>query len=128
LIALFYAADHHHLVADTGYRQLVRSNTRLLMPLPIVFEVYKRILHQVGPQAAQAGLQRIRGSLEITYPQLADLDAVTDLIATMPTWRGSLEDALVAVTGLSLDVPVWTLNYRDLATVRNLHFWTPATA
>lgn len=96
--------------------------------MPIVFDVYKRILHQVGPQAARAGLHRMRGSLEITYPQRADLDAIVDLVATMPTWRGSLEDALVAVTGLSLDVPVWTLNYRDLSAVRNLHFWMPALA
>ena len=31
----------------------------------------------------------------------------------------------VALLGLRLDVPVWTINFRDLAAFRNLHFWTP---
>jgi hypothetical protein len=43
----------------------------------------------------------------------------------MPAWRGTLEDALVAVTGLRLRAPVWTLNYRDLAAFGSLEFWTP---
>ncbi|HLH25205.1 MAG TPA: hypothetical protein VK066_22005 [Chloroflexota bacterium] len=33
-----------------------------------------------------------------------------------------------AVTGLSLSVPVWTLNYRDLAAYPNLHLWTPSAS
>jgi predicted nucleic acid-binding protein len=40
-------------------------------------------------------------------------------------WGATLEDAIVIQTALVLDVPVWTLNYRDFAAVKTLRFWTP---
>ena len=40
-------------------------------------------------------------------------------------WGTTLEDAIVIQTALVLDVPVWTLNYRDFAAVKTLKFWTP---
>ncbi len=67
-----------------------------------------------------------RDALAIVYPAPSDLDRLEALADAMPRWTGSLEDALVAITGLSMDIPVWTLNYRDLAAFRNLRFWTPA--
>jgi hypothetical protein len=40
-------------------------------------------------------------------------------------WGATLEDAIVIQTALVLDVPVWTINYRDFAGVKTLRFWTP---
>ena len=61
----------------------------------------------------------------MTYPDAEVFGRVLSRLNRRPAWGGSLEDALVAVTGSWLDVPVWTLNYRDFGAFRNLHFWTP---
>jgi hypothetical protein len=128
LISFFFERDAEHSTAVVGFRQLARAHTRLIAPLPIVFEVYKWLLYQAHPGAAQLGLQRMRRSLEIVYPGVDDFKEVAAVLAGLATWNGTLEDALVALMGLRMDVPVWTMNYRDLAAFPNLHFWTPATS
>jgi predicted nucleic acid-binding protein len=128
LIAWLYSLDAGHATAVAGFRELARAGTRVLVPLPIVFEVYKWLLFEIGPKGAREGLARMRRGMEILYPETVMLERVSTVLATMPDWRGALEDALVAVTGLQLDVPVWTLNYRDLGAFRNLRFWTPSGA
>ena len=128
LIALLHRADPDHAAATAGFRQLTQVRTRLVTPLPIVFEVYKWLVYEAHPAAAQLGLQQMRRGLEIVYPAATELNEVGSVLAAMPTWKGTLEDALVAVTGLRLDAPVWRLNFRDLAAFRNLQFWTPATS
>lgn len=128
LIALFHGRDRDHATAVAGFRQLFNRRARLVVPLPIVFEVYKWLLREADPEAAQVGLQVMLQTLDVQYPVEGVLEELIGVIASMPTWRGSLEDALVAVTGLRLDVPVWALDYRDLSAFRNLHFWTPGPA
>ncbi len=74
---------------------------------------------------ARLSLVRIREAVEILYPAADDLDRAVEIVARMPAWQGSLEDAIVAATALDLKVPVWTLNYRDMAAFPMLTFWTP---
>jgi predicted nucleic acid-binding protein len=124
LIALLHGADPDHAGAVAGFRRLAAFHTRLVTPLPVVFEVYKWLLFEGGAGPARVGLQRMRQSLDIAYPEEADLGAAAQLVAAMPAWRGTLEDAFVALTGLRLAAPVWTLNYRDLAAFQRLQFWT----
>jgi predicted nucleic acid-binding protein len=128
LIGLFYVADAHHITALTGFHQLHQERAAVLVPLPIVFEVYKWLTYRERRAVASLALTRMRATLEIVYPERVDLKAMVRVLRAMPEWPGSLEDALVAVTALQRDVPVWTFNYRDLAAFRNLHFWTPAPA
>jgi predicted nucleic acid-binding protein len=125
LIALLHRADADHATAAAGFRQLAEARTRLITPLPIVFEVYKWLLYESHQGASRLGLQQMRRGLDIVYPAAPELDDVATMLTAMPTWKGTLEDALVAETGLRLDAPVWTLNFRDLAAFRNLRFWTP---
>lgn len=127
LIALLHRGDPDHAAADSGFRQLAGSRVRLVTPLPIVFKVYKWLVHEAHVGIAQFGLQRMRQSLEIVYPDAADFDEVTAISATLPSWKGTLVDALVAATGLRRGIPVWTLNFRDLSAFRNLQFWAPST-
>jgi predicted nucleic acid-binding protein len=126
LIALLHGRDRDHASARRGFEELTRAGTRLIAPLPIVFEVYKWVLYEAGAPEARVALRRMRESLEAAYPTHADLDDVSDVLAAMPSWAGSLEDALVAVVGLRLGAPVWTLNFRDLAAFGSLRFWTPS--
>jgi hypothetical protein len=120
--------DAHHATADAGFRQLNRVRAVVFVPLPIVFEVYKRLVYDTRPEIARLALAQMHNSLEIVYPGADELDEVVEILDCMPTWGGSLEDALAAVTALQFDVPVWTFNYRDLGAFRNVHFWTPAPA
>lgn len=125
LIALLHRQDRDHAAAVAGFQQLAQAHTRLLTPLPVVFEVYKWLVYEAGPRAAHLGLARMREGLEVIYPAPPDLTELVVVLSALPAWSGTLEDALVALTGLKQDVPVWTLNYRDLAAFRALRFWTP---
>jgi hypothetical protein len=51
--------------------------------------------------------------------------SVRIMITSLPKWKGSLEDATVAVTALRYRCPVWTLNYRDFSIFQSLEFWNP---
>src|SRR5436853_7077240 len=97
LIALLYADDRDHSAAVHGFRQLARGGTRLLAPLPIVFEVYKWLLYETNLRRARDGLAHMRRGTEIVYPEATAIDQVTTMLTSMPAWGGSLEDALVAI-------------------------------
>lgn len=125
LIGLVDRDDHYHTDARRGFEQLAASRTQLVVPLPIVFEVYKWLAYEISPLAARDGFALMRRACHIRTVEPSDLDEIVGLAEGMPLWSGSLEDALVAMVGLRTDTPVWTLNYRDLAAFPNLRFWTP---
>ncbi len=125
-IALFHRSGIDHVVANRGFRQLATASSRQIAPLPIVFEAYKWTLNEAGPFAARLCLSKMRQSAEIIYPSPTDFDDAADVLARMPTWSGSLEDALVAITARKLSIPVWTMNYRDFSAFKTLTFWTPS--
>lgn len=120
-----YEEDEHHVTAARGLRLLAAGHAELLIPVPVVFEVYKRLNYDVGPALAHAGLQTMRSSLSILYIASHELDELQRIVLSMPWWGGSLEDASLAMIGLSREVPVWTFNYRDFRAFRNLQFWSP---
>lgn len=123
LIALFHAKDPDHSKALDGFRRLVRHKTRLVTPLPVVFEVYKWLLFQAGPETARKGLKGLVETLEIEPLDLESFVVLQASVQGLPGWRGSLEDASVALLALRLKAPVWTFNYRDLGVFKGLSFW-----
>jgi len=123
LIALFHAADPYHAEALRGFRTLVGGKSRLIIPLPVLFEVYKWLLFEGDPAVARKALARMLEALEVEPLQVDDLEAIRLLLAARPEWKGTLEDASVALLALRLRAPVWTLNYRDLGVFRELSFW-----
>lgn len=126
LIALAYSADPDHAVSRAGFDTLIRGRARLVAPLPIVFEVYKWLLHQAGARVAQAALVDMRSVLELVFPDPSIFDDVLAMVTALGTrWNGSLEDALVAAVAIRLRLPAWTLNYRDLAAFPRLALWSP---
>ena len=126
LIALLHGKDADHEAAVAGFRRLAGARSRLIAPLPIVFEVYKWLAYEVSTDAARVGLARMRQSLELPLLDRPVVHELAGLLEAMPRWTGSLEDALVAMVALRTDTPVWTVNYRDLAAFPNFRFWTPA--
>jgi predicted nucleic acid-binding protein len=126
LIALFAAQDLDHPTAKQGFGQLFQDRTQLITPIPIIYEVYKWLLYETSPTVAQSALRVMRQSLHEVAVDSIELEAVQALIALIPKWKGSLEDATVILYAQQLNCPVWTLNYRDFGVFTNLSFWNPA--
>ncbi|ETN89368.1 type II toxin-antitoxin system VapC family toxin [Thermus sp. NMX2.A1] len=91
LIALFHAADPDHESAVRGFRALAREHSRLITPLPVVYEVYKWLLFEANALIAQQALGRMMEALEILPLRLDDLEAIQILLLGMQGWRGTLE-------------------------------------
>jgi predicted nucleic acid-binding protein len=128
LIAILDNREEEHAQATRGLAQLVAARTRVIVPLPIVFEVFKWLSNETRREVARAWLGQIHDGAVIRYPQRSELDRVTAILYMMPFWRGSMEDALLAVTCERERLPLWTFNYRDLAAFKHLQFWTPGPA
>jgi predicted nucleic acid-binding protein len=126
LIALFAAQDRDHLTAKQGFEQLAQARTQLITPIPIIYEVYKWLLYETSPAIAQSALKVMRQSLHEVAVNSIELEAVQALVALIPNWKGSLEDATVILGAQNNRCPVWTLNYRDFGVFTNLSFWNPA--
>lgn len=125
LIALFYATDTYHAQCVAGFSQLIEGNTLLLTPLPIVFEVYKWLLQRTRPEVAQQTLLTMNDSLHILAMEAEAFSQLQAVVAQLPQWKGSLEDATVMLTALQHRCPVWTYNFRDFSIFSALEFWNP---
>jgi predicted nucleic acid-binding protein len=125
LIALFAAQDRDHATAKQGFAQLAQAKTQLITPIPIIFEVYKWLLYETSPTIAQSALKVMRQSLHEVTVTSVELETLQSLVALIPNWKGSLEDAIVILYAQKLNCPVWTLNYRDFGAFTNLSFWNP---
>src|SRR5256885_1126858 len=92
IIGILTPHDEYHHEAERGFRQLRESRAQVLIPVPIVFEVYKRLAYDVGPELARRGLDYMSASLTLLYLDSDDLDVLQVLVESMPWWGGSLED------------------------------------
>jgi predicted nucleic acid-binding protein len=125
LIALFYEKDSYHQSAIKGFTQLNQEKTQLVTPIPIIFEVYKWLLHRGSVTLAQktlAVMQRSLYSVSLTDEDFVQLQV---MIQSLSNWKGSLEDATVILISQKYKAPIWTLNYRDFGRFKNLEFWNP---
>jgi len=125
LIGLFYAKDTYHEQCVNGFQQLAKQKTILLTPIPIIFEVYKWLLQRTYPAIAQNTLKVMQESLHPVALDQNDFEQIQAMVTQLPQWQGSLEDATVVFIALRYHSPVWTYNFRDFGTFKNLDFWTP---
>lgn len=125
LIAFFYAKDTDHAVCKAGFEQLLATNTTLVAPIPVVFEVYKWLIQRTTPAVAQATLAIVQKSLKFVPLTQQDFDEIYLMVQALPQWQGSLEDATVILLAQRYKSPVWTLNYRDFGIFKFLEFWNP---
>lgn len=125
LIALFWAKDPDHSQAVSGFQQLITARTRLITPVPILFEVYKWLLYRGSARIAWNALNKMQSSLYLVPSVEADLAELRGIIQSLSDWQGSLEDATVVLMAQRYRAPVWTLNYRDLGVFQSISFWNP---
>jgi hypothetical protein len=103
----------------------MRRHAKILVPIPVVFEVFEWLAYNVEAASARLALGRMRQSFEIVEVNRVMLVALAEMVDAIPRWPGSLEDAVLAFVGGHMDAPVWTFNYRDLKAFPKLQFWTP---
>lgn len=126
LIALFYEKDSYYQLAIKGFTQLNEQKTQLITPIPIIFEVYKWLLHRGSVTLAQKTLAVMQKSLYSVSLTDEDFVQLQVIIQSLSHWQGSLEDATVILIAQKYSVPIWTLNYRDFGRFKNLQFWNPS--
>ena len=125
LIAFFYAKDTYHSYCVAVFSQLDASQTALLTPIPIIFEVYKWLLHHSYGNVARRALQIMNDKLQTVALEEQTFNNLQKILTDLPNWKGSLENATVVLTALQYDCPVWTYNYRDFSIFQSLEFWNP---
>ena len=125
LIALFSEKDRAHGISVQGFRVLQEAKTRLVIPMPVMFETYKWLLFRAGAAKARRALKRMLSVSQIVPINGRDLQAIQTLLVKWPTWEGTLEDASVAIIALRMSVSVWTMDYRHLSAFRKVSFWSP---
>ncbi len=125
LIALFYRQDSYHDDAVKGFQQLSSLKTQVFTPIPIIFEVYKWLLHRGGVNFAQTTLSVMYESLYPIAIGDKEFNQLRAIISNLPQWKGTLEDGTVLLLSQTYSCPIWTLNYRDFSRFQQLQFWTP---
>ncbi len=125
LIALFYNKDVHHTTCISGFRQLNQENITVLIPIPILFEVYKWLLKRVGAEPAQKTLDVIRESMQTIALSQFEFQELHEMIRVLPGWKGSLEDATAILVAQRYQCPIWTLNHQNFEQFAELEFWGP---
>ncbi|MEL6488619.1 MAG: type II toxin-antitoxin system VapC family toxin [Cyanobacteria bacterium J06634_6] len=125
LIGFFSDQDTYHEQCVTGFQQLAQAKVSRLVPLPIVFEVYKWVLQRSYPQAAWKALQVMEQNCQILEVNSQDFKELKAIITKLPKWTGSLEDGTVMLTAVQHSCPIWTYNFRDFSSFQALEFWNP---
>ena len=125
LIGLLNRNDPYRDEALRGFERLDKRGTQLLVPLAIVFEVFKWLLYHTDVATARSGLTLMLDRVEVVYHASDSVSDMIALIEARPRWPGSLEDVALSQVALQHGIPVWTFNYRDLRAFSNLQVWAP---
>ncbi len=124
LLAFLNDRDKDHTQALSGFQSLNEMNTRLIAPSCVVLEVAKCLLFDVNAGAMQTATAAMLETLDIPDTTPYTIGNALELIQSMKNWGATLEGAIVINTALALNTPVWTFNYRDFGSIKNLEFWT----
>ena len=125
LIATLFKKDRYHQQAIIGFNKLKQEQQKLILPLPIVFEVHRWLLQKQGAMLAQTIFAAIDRSFEIYTIKESDFQSIKAIALHFSDWSGTLADASVVYVAITLKCPIWTLDYRDLGCFKSLSFWTP---
>jgi predicted nucleic acid-binding protein len=125
VIALFSRRDDYHELAKDGFARLPREFGEVLIPLSIVFEVYKFVAFNESFGIAQEMLATLQAETVIEILSQDDFLQIFGLATQYPDWTGTLEDGSVLVVAKRTQSFVWTIDYKDLGFFKNIDFWTP---
>lgn len=95
LIATLFKKDRYHQQAIIGFNKLKQEQQKLILPLPIVFEVHRWLLQKQGAMLAQTIFAAIDRSFEIYTIKESDFQSIKAIALHFPDWSGTLADASV---------------------------------
>lgn len=124
LIALFHAQDPKHHQYLTQFQSIFREGYTLYTPFPILCEVHKLIQQFTSPLVAQNVLISLWQSLEIICLDEPDTEVIIELVSMTSDWQGTLQDASVITLARQMQIPVWTLDFRDFSRFNDIHLWS----
>jgi hypothetical protein len=83
----------------------------VVIPLPILWECYSMVVRRQGAGSAHAWLAEVRSKGVLLAPSAEDYAAALDRPLGYPDQAITLFDAILAVMGERLRVPVWTFDH-----------------
>ncbi|CAN5254090.1 hypothetical protein BH18ACT10_BH18ACT10_12820 [soil metagenome] len=111
---LYAALDPRDSRFGQAREDMERLNSERLsvaVSIPVLCEGYSLILYRLGTKRAQAWLEEIRSQASMINLSNQDYEVAADLISEYPDQRLSMFDAVTAVQGERLELPVWTYDH-----------------
>jgi predicted nucleic acid-binding protein len=123
LVALFHRQDRAHPDCLKRFQLILSSQSHLITSFPVLCEVHKLIQQYSNKTIAQQALSTLQDTLEILPLQEADIESAIALTTTTDAWLGTLQDATIIVLARQMNLPVWTLDYRDFSRFSDILLW-----
>lgn len=98
-------SDHNHALATIGLEDVAKAGLPLFVTVPVVHEAQRLVLHRRGERDAAALVQAlIDASVNLVWPDRADLDSAVALIERYRGLPLSLTDATTMVVMLRIGI------------------------
>jgi predicted nucleic acid-binding protein len=123
LIALFHRQDRAHPICLERFQFILDNQYHLFTSFPVLCEVHKLIQQYANPKTAQAALGTLWNALEILPLNESEIENAIALTAATDDWLGTLQDATIIILARQLNLPVWTLDYRDFSRFSDISLW-----
>jgi predicted nucleic acid-binding protein len=111
LYAVVDRHDQYHHRATSDLERLRRQGVRLVTIYPVVLETYKLLLRHLGQAAAHTWLEELERFAVVVNPALNHYAEAVRLVRRYSDQALTLEDALIAIVGERLGVPIWTFDH-----------------
>ncbi|CAA9388218.1 MAG: hypothetical protein AVDCRST_MAG22-416 [uncultured Rubrobacteraceae bacterium] len=108
LYAVVDPRDNRFGRAREDVARLNSERLSVVVSYPILCESYSLILRRLGIDRARGWLEEIRDRASLVNPSAQDYEAASGLISGYPDQRLSMFDAVTAVLGERLGMPVWS--------------------
>jgi predicted nucleic acid-binding protein len=104
-------SDDHHERAQGDIRWLNSEGVGVTVAYPTLCECYSLVLCKLGARAAQGWQREIEGGSFLMNPTPEDFREAAGLIREYRDQALSMFDAVTAVVGRRLSMPVWTYDH-----------------
>lgn len=111
LYAALDPRDDRFQQAREDIERLNSERLSVAVSIPVLCEGYSLILYRLGIKRAQTWLEEIRSQASMVNPSNQDYEEAADLISGYPDQRLSMFDAVTAILGERLELPVWTYDH-----------------
>lgn len=111
LYAVVDPRDNRFGRARADVARLNSERLSVAVSYPVLCESYSLILRRLGVERARGWLDEISGQASLVNPSSGDYEAAADLISGFPDQPLSMFDAITAVLGERLGLPVWSYDH-----------------